>query len=354
MTTTLARMRQLIGTAADWAANDLVVGDGELALARNGNTQIKVGDGLKKFSELDNILDAVSFTYTPAVPPGADPRPLTEKLDEWVSLRDFGAVCDGVADDTDAVQAAFDSPVPVFFPGPCSVNSVTIYTNHKAINFNGYSLIGRQAVGGQYVLGIAARHLMLWDVQVSANYLPYAGAIRWFSASAGAPAQYCNVFGLFVSACRAGVIYGQEIGTGSLEAPQSENTIYGFRCRSVQTPWVGNQTQGFMTLVSPILDCNPYEWATQPGYDATAWQTAAMCLNNIDGVLNIVGGEILKTSSQLGVGMRGGAVTISGGCALEIACTQAEVLGPFSIRDNVNGYMAGDSVPAFKIFTSAM
>ena len=54
MTDTLARMRQLTGTTAQWAANDLVLGDGEVAVERRADltVRIKVGDGLKRFSQL--------------------------------------------------------------------------------------------------------------------------------------------------------------------------------------------------------------------------------------------------------------------------------------------------------------
>jgi hypothetical protein len=53
MTTEFKRQRQLIGSAADWITNDIILGDGELAIALDGeNGDIKVGDGLQKFSEL--------------------------------------------------------------------------------------------------------------------------------------------------------------------------------------------------------------------------------------------------------------------------------------------------------------
>jgi hypothetical protein len=50
----LARQRQLIGTTAQWAANDLVIGDGEFALERTttGRVRVKVGNGTATFSAL--------------------------------------------------------------------------------------------------------------------------------------------------------------------------------------------------------------------------------------------------------------------------------------------------------------
>jgi hypothetical protein len=54
MTDILARQRTLIGTTAQWALNNLVIGDGEIALERpvSGSVRMKVGNGVATFSAL--------------------------------------------------------------------------------------------------------------------------------------------------------------------------------------------------------------------------------------------------------------------------------------------------------------
>ena len=57
MTDILARQRQLIGTTAEWGADDLVLGNGEMAVERVSATEIKVkiGDGVSRFSTLPYV-----------------------------------------------------------------------------------------------------------------------------------------------------------------------------------------------------------------------------------------------------------------------------------------------------------
>jgi lysophospholipase L1-like esterase len=104
MADTFARMRQLIGTPAEWAANDIVIGNGEIAAERNGDlVRFKVGDGIKKFSEL-TYLGSVSAAdllnwADPAkgdamiavkrLAAGAIDRTQHDKNDDVLSVEDF-------------------------------------------------------------------------------------------------------------------------------------------------------------------------------------------------------------------------------------------------------------------------
>ena len=52
MADTYARMRQIVGSTADWAANDIVLGSGEIGIERvsGSDIRIKVGDGSTEWS----------------------------------------------------------------------------------------------------------------------------------------------------------------------------------------------------------------------------------------------------------------------------------------------------------------
>ena len=54
MADTFARYRNIVGSPADWASNDLVIGLGEMAVEIDGSlVQFKIGDGILTYSQLD-------------------------------------------------------------------------------------------------------------------------------------------------------------------------------------------------------------------------------------------------------------------------------------------------------------
>lgn len=78
-----ARVRQKVGTEAEWLANDLKLLDGEVAVVRTGDgtpVNLKFGDGNKKFSELPYFIDFNNAQRISSVSPGALPTPAEENV----------------------------------------------------------------------------------------------------------------------------------------------------------------------------------------------------------------------------------------------------------------------------------
>lgn len=69
----------------------------------------------RDLSRVPNQEGAGKVGYTPAGV-GAVERSVESKLREWVSVKDFGAVGDGVTNDTAAIQAAIDTSKQVYVP----------------------------------------------------------------------------------------------------------------------------------------------------------------------------------------------------------------------------------------------
>jgi hypothetical protein len=93
-------------TAANWTTANPVLGQGEPG-AEIDTGRLKIGDGVKTWTALPDISDShLQFLQAGT---DAKPRSIESKLRDEVSVRDFGAVGDGIADDTAAIKAAIDS-----------------------------------------------------------------------------------------------------------------------------------------------------------------------------------------------------------------------------------------------------
>jgi hypothetical protein len=66
-----------------------------------------------------------------ATPTGAVNRPINQKLEEYKSVKDFGAVGDNITDDTTAIQNAVNTGLPIFFPTGVYKITAPIVSNGK-------------------------------------------------------------------------------------------------------------------------------------------------------------------------------------------------------------------------------
>ena len=247
--------------------------------------------------------------------------------------------------DTAAVQAAFDTGLTVNFTANYSVDNVSLNNNGQTIDFKGFFLAGASNYGSEYLLRIMGAYNKLYNIELGTGFNFYVGAFFWQS-DATHVCQFNKVFGLNIYDSVYGVVYGQvPYGAPAYNAAQSENTIYSYTTRAVQIPLCCNQPNGALTMVSPILDCDPFEWTSQPGYNAVTYGTNAYCVINLQTGLTVIGGELVKATSQYGYGIWGGGTFQNN--TIEIACTQALITHDLTISDCEDGYYSNDHLPAF-------
>jgi hypothetical protein len=109
--------------------------------------------------------NAVNVTYDPAGT-GAVATTVQGKLRESVSVKDFGAVGDGVVDDTVAIQAAINSnPGALFFPSGVYKVSATINITNPVYVFGTNAKINALATNF-YVLNITSSNVTLDGLEI--------------------------------------------------------------------------------------------------------------------------------------------------------------------------------------------
>lgn len=234
---------------------------------------------------------------------GAVAESVQDKLRQTVSVKDFGAVGDGVTDDTAAIRAAMDSGVlSVYFPSGTYAITSLIFDVRGQTYSGTVDFVGIAGSATDAVVEIVERNLSFERLAVNQNFnTNYTSAVKWHSLSSAAPAQYIKIKQLLLNNCIIGILFGQLDGTVVVDAPQSENSITHFNTRGCQIPLYVNQSNGWLMISDSTINSLRNEWEIyNPGvYDYAQSRVVRI----YQGVVMISNSELLKTDTQLGYGI---------------------------------------------------
>jgi hypothetical protein len=151
---------------------------------------------------------------------------------------------------------------------------------------------------------------------------------------------------MHITRARTGLLFGDI--TAPVDAPQSENAIFGLTFRCVQVCLHVNQPNGFLFIVNSVIDCNANEWSQdRPGkFD----ETAARALLLKQGQVEIANSEILKTATQKGymVELDPAATLKLSNCHFESGAAGFLVSGSLWAA-NLSGLINNDSAPVVDV-----
>jgi hypothetical protein len=155
---------------------------------------------------------ASAITYNQGAT-GAQDRTVEAKLQELVSVKDFGAVGDGVTDDTAAIQAAVNDASKVYFPaGTYKITSEVTLPSNITLSGDGmgksllYFYKAANPASSEFMLAARAKeNINLTGLTLTSN--AYAdGLFNVGTYSAGPPKTYVgtyngNINGFLISSC---------------------------------------------------------------------------------------------------------------------------------------------------------
>lgn len=227
--TSANEMRVWNGSSWQVAVGSLV-GNADTATRLQTARTITIGNTSKSFDGSADVSwslaeiggDASHVSYLPAGS-GAVARTVQDKLREWVSVKDFGAVGDGVADDTAAIQAAINSLSAtggtVWFPPGVYRHSGISVSNLRFVRLTGGAQSSFSTAGAKGVRLVCssttADHLNFVDphgviveniqFECATSLTPTAGSvIRFYGTNGGA--GNCAVRGVRIENCYNGIL----------------------------------------------------------------------------------------------------------------------------------------------------
>jgi hypothetical protein len=193
--------------------------------------------------------DACGVTYDPPFTGGV-PYPVCEKLDQYVSVKDFGAVGNGVADDTAAIQAAIDAVTSgqgILFPaGNYAISSQLNISNKDSIALFGdggstgtsISWIGAAAPLDSILYVFRSAYCTIYGLRLTTPGLNQPGyGVRITSGGAGVTQ------GTTVENCRI-----ENVSEFGIYIGRTDNTDQSVDLTSITNCWIDNCGEGSISI----------------------------------------------------------------------------------------------------------
>ncbi|AUS02986.1 pectin lyase fold/virulence factor [Vibrio phage 2.275.O._10N.286.54.E11] len=216
------------------------------------------------FRNTEGLLPEASLSNSSVISTGStDSRTLEDRFSDVVNVKDFGAVGDGVTDDTAAIQATFEyvsnihgtsRPTSIYFPsGTYNFTTITINDLYDmTINFNGALLKANSEV----VLSHAIRFQNYNNIKLlnlgalyTTRRANYTYGIR-FAAGPGGSIDPTNGLGKEMAMTSGTILRfarGIDVGTDTIEVNMGQNSFTNVHIKECG---LGLASRGSQTIVS--------------------------------------------------------------------------------------------------------